>query len=50
MLGMAVSTRRISARGFHRLLRVARTVADLTDAERISSEHLATALLMRGDA
>ncbi|MBI2773210.1 MAG: YifB family Mg chelatase-like AAA ATPase [Chloroflexi bacterium] len=49
MLGLAVSAKRMSARGFHRLLRVARTVADLADAERISSEHLATALLMRGD-
>ena len=49
MMSAAVSMRRISARGFHRLLRVSRTIADLSDAERIGSEHLALALLLRGD-
>lgn len=49
MISTAVSTRRISARGFHRLLRVARTIADLADVDRIASEHVAVALLLRGE-
>jgi len=49
MLAAVVSSRRISARGYHRLLRVARTVADLEGIERIAVEHLALALLLRGD-
>ncbi len=49
MLSAAVSSRRISARGFHRLLRVARTVADLADVDALASEHVAVALLLRGE-
>ena len=36
-----------SARGFHRIVRVARTIADLAGAEAISSEHLMEALQYR---
>lgn len=36
-----------SARGFHRMLRVARTIADLDEAEIIRTEHLAEALQYR---
>jgi magnesium chelatase family protein len=50
MMSTVISTRRISARGYHRLLRVARTVADLQGADRIGVDHLALALLLRGDA
>jgi magnesium chelatase family protein len=50
MMSAAISSRRISARGYHRLLRVSRTVADLGGAERIGSDHLALALLLRGAA
>jgi magnesium chelatase family protein len=50
MLSAAVSSRRISARGYHRLLRVSLTIADLTEADRIGADHLALALLLRGDA
>lgn len=48
MLADAVSSRRMSARGVHRVLRVARTIADLADQERIRHRDLALALLLRG--
>ena len=50
MMSAAISTRRISARGYHRLLRVSRTIADLADAERIGADHLAVALLLRSQS
>jgi magnesium chelatase family protein len=49
LISAALSARRISARGYHRTLRVARTIADLAEAERIGSDHLALALLLRAD-
>lgn len=49
MVSGAVSARRISARGYHRLLRMARTIADLADVDRISADHVALALLLRGE-
>jgi magnesium chelatase family protein len=44
----AMRSRRLSARGVHRVLRVARTVADLAASDRIRGEDLALALLLRG--
>ncbi len=39
----------LSARGFHRVLRVARTVADLAGDERVGEEAVAEALRHRGE-
>jgi magnesium chelatase family protein len=38
---------RLSARGYHRVLRVARTLADLDGTEKIGRLHLAEALSYR---
>jgi magnesium chelatase family protein len=44
LLGRALDRLGLSARGHDRLLRVARTIADLDGRERVGSEHLAEAL------
>jgi magnesium chelatase family protein len=49
LLADAVRSRRVSARGYHRLLRVARTAADLAGSERVRAEDVAFALLLRSD-
>ena len=41
----AAETMRLTARGYHRVLRVARTLADLDGAEKVGRLHLAEALL-----
>jgi magnesium chelatase family protein len=38
----------LSARGYFRVLRVARTIADLVGAEQIEAEHIAEGLRYRG--
>ena len=44
MLGAAVARLHLSARAHDRILRVARTIADLGGAERIGTDHLAEAI------
>ena len=47
LLRDAAETMRLSARGFHRVLRVARTLADLDGADKVGRLHLAEALSYR---
>ena len=47
LLRDATDAMRLSARGYHRVLRVARTLADLDGADKIGRLHLAEALSYR---
>ncbi len=47
LLREAADAMRLSARGYHRVLRVARTLADLDGADKIARVHLAEALSYR---
>ena len=47
LLRDAAESMRLSARGYHRVLRVARTLADLDGAEKVGRVHLAEALSYR---
>jgi magnesium chelatase family protein len=47
LLAEAAATMRLSARGYTRVLRVARTIADLAAVERVSRLHVAEALSYR---
>jgi magnesium chelatase family protein len=49
LLADAVRARRLSARGYHRVLRVARTAADLAGSQGVRAEDVALALLLRSD-
>lgn len=49
LLRDAAETLRLSARGYHRTLRVARTLADLEGAESVGRIHIAEALSYRGE-
>ncbi len=50
LLKQAADAMQLTARGFHRALRVARTIADLDRSERVARVHLAEALSYRGEA
>ena len=47
LLRDAADAMRLSARGYHRVLRVARTFADLDGADKVARVHLAEALSYR---
>jgi magnesium chelatase family protein len=47
LLRRAVDSGQLSARGYHRVLKVARTIADLANSENILYPHLAEALMYR---
>ncbi|MCX6722474.1 MAG: YifB family Mg chelatase-like AAA ATPase [Candidatus Staskawiczbacteria bacterium] len=47
LLKKYVDSGKLSARGYHRILKVARTIADLADSDQIKYEHIAEALMYR---
>jgi magnesium chelatase family protein len=47
LLTQAAEKMRLSARGYHRILRVARTIADLDGSETVKRQHIAEALSYR---
>lgn len=47
LLKKYVDSGKLSARGYHRILKVARTIADLADSNKIQYEHIAEALMYR---
>ena len=47
LLQAAMNQMNLSARAFHRILKLARTIADLADADTIAASHVAEALQYR---
>ena len=47
LLRRCVNSGQLSARGYHRVLKVARTIADLENSENILFDHLSEALMYR---
>jgi magnesium chelatase family protein len=47
MIAQAVESMKLSARVYHRLLKIARTIADLEGKDKISREHIGEALQYR---
>ena len=49
MLKLAAQKYQLSGRRYNRILKIARTIADLADSELIKSEHVSKALQYRSD-
>ncbi len=49
LMEQAAEANGLSARGYHRTLRLARTLADLDESAGIHAVHVAEALSLRGD-
>lgn len=47
LLRSAISELRLSARAYHKVLKISRTIADLEEKERINSSHISEALQYR---
>ena len=47
LLEQALQHFSLSARAYHRILKVARTIADLAETEKIAAPHIAEALSLR---
>ena len=47
LLKKYVDSGKLSARGYHRILKVSRTIADLAGSDNIKYEHVAEALMYR---
>ena len=47
LLGVAMNNMNLSARAYDRILKVARTIADLAGAERIVADHVSEAIQLR---
>lgn len=47
ILALAVDSMKLSARSFHKIIKIARTIADLAGSDKILEEHLAEALQYR---
>jgi magnesium chelatase family protein len=47
LIGDAIDRLRLSARAYHRILRVSRTIADLAGSDTIEAEHVAESIQYR---
>ncbi len=47
LLKLAIARLNLSARAYHRILKVARTIADLADSQTVTSAHIAEAVQLR---